>query len=141
MRKKRTPASKGDGADGTTTFTANNSPGDLKTLIHEHSLFFDQLVELIPARLFLPYSDDDKPWFLGLFMSEKKFKVQTRKNIIKSYRDRLDPTQPSSTLDLLKKMSRLEESGEEDYNDDEEKEKDQEQHEVGEIEKAHLWSH
>jgi 60S ribosome biogenesis protein Rrp14 len=69
MRKKRTPvASKGDGADGTTTFTANNSPRDLKTLIHKHSLFFDQLVELIPARLFLPYSDDDKPWFLGLFM-------------------------------------------------------------------------
>jgi Surfeit locus protein 6/60S ribosome biogenesis protein Rrp14 len=150
MGKKRTPAAgEGGVADGTTTSTANNSPGDLKTLIHEHSLFFDQLVELIPARFFLPYSGDDKPWFPGLSMSEKKkFKAQTRENIIKSRRDRLDPTQPSSTLDLLKKsLAEEKESSDEepedddddDNNDDDDEEEDeeQEQQDVGESEKAH----
>jgi Surfeit locus protein 6/60S ribosome biogenesis protein Rrp14 len=151
MGKKRTPAAgEGGVADGTTTSTANNSPGDLKTLIHEHSLFFDQLVELIPARFFLPYSGDDKPWFPGLSMSEKKkFKAQTRENIIKSRRDRLDPTQPSSTLDLLKKsLAEEKESSDEepedddddnndDDDDEEEEDEEQEQQDVGESEKAH----
>lgn len=155
MGRKRTPvAGESGGVDGTTATTANNSPGDLKTLIHEHSLFFDQLVELIPARFFLPYSGDDKPWFPGLSMSEKKkFKAQTRENIIKSRRDRLDPTQPSSTLDLLKqslteeKESSDEEpeeddddndddDGEDDGDDEEEEEEEQEEQEVGEAGKA-----
>jgi Surfeit locus protein 6/60S ribosome biogenesis protein Rrp14 len=150
MGKKRTPAAgEGGVADGTTTSTAKNSPGDLKTLIHEHSLFFDQLVELIPARFFLPYSGDDKPWFPGLSMSEKKkFKAQTRENIIKSRRDRLDPTQPSSTLDLLKKSLAEEKElsdeepeddvdDDDDVDDEEEEEEEQEQQDVGESEKAH----
>lgn len=101
---------------------------DLKALIHEHALFFDQLVELIPARYFLSYSADDKPWFPGLSKAEKqKLKAQTRENIVKSRRDRLDPTQFSSTLDLLKKSLADEQaSSDEDDDDDEEEEEEEE---------------
>ncbi|KAI6695509.1 hypothetical protein NL676_023219 [Syzygium grande] len=38
---------------------------DLKSLIHQHSVFFDKLIELIPAKFYLPSDDKDKPWFQG----------------------------------------------------------------------------
>jgi Surfeit locus protein 6/60S ribosome biogenesis protein Rrp14 len=124
--------------------TVITSPLDLKSLIHEHSLFFDQLVGLIPARFFLPYSSDDKPWFPGLSKKEKeKFKEQTRENIIKSRRDRLDPTRSvSSTLDLLKKSLDEEkelscdENEEEDARDREEEEEEEEVEAEKEVERA-----
>lgn len=133
MGKKRTPA--GGGGEARDQATTSASPLDLKTLIHEHSLFFDQLVELIPARFFLPNSSDDKPWFPGLSKSEKKkFKAQSRENIIKSRRDRLDPTQPSSTLDLLKKSldEEKESSDEDDEGGEGKEEEEEEDEEVGE---------
>ncbi|KAJ4764281.1 Surfeit locus protein 6 [Rhynchospora pubera] len=119
------------GADEPTT----TSPLDLKTLIREHSLFFDQLVELIPARFFLPNSSSDKPWFPGLSKSQKKkVKTQTRENILKSRRDRLDPTRPTSTLDLLKKSLDEERDSSSDEEDDEdeavEEEEEEEEKEV-----------
>ncbi|XP_052200267.1 ribosomal RNA-processing protein 14-like [Diospyros lotus] len=78
---------------------------DLKPLIRDHSTFFDRLVELIPAKFYLPNDDDAKPWFQGLNKAAKEAaKKQTRDNIKKARRDRLDPdkSQTSSTLDLLK---------------------------------------
>ncbi|KAJ3699594.1 hypothetical protein LUZ61_003299 [Rhynchospora tenuis] len=116
------------GADQITT----TSPLDLKALIREHSLFFDQLVELIPARFFLPNSSDDKPWFPGLSKSEKnKVKAQTRENILKSRRDRLDPTRPASTLDLLKRSldEEKESSSDEEHDEDESGEDEEEEEE------------
>uniref|UniRef100_A0A7N0U9A6 Surfeit locus protein 6 n=1 Tax=Kalanchoe fedtschenkoi TaxID=63787 RepID=A0A7N0U9A6_KALFE len=76
---------------------------DLKSVIHENSLFFDSLVELIPARFYLP-ADDDKPWFQGLNKAKKALaKKETKEKIKKARRDRLDPEKSStSTLDLLK---------------------------------------
>ncbi|KAJ1699094.1 hypothetical protein LUZ63_007606 [Rhynchospora breviuscula] len=115
---------------------ATTSPLDLKTLIRQHSLFFDQLVELIPPRFFLPNSSDDKPWFPGLSKSEKKkVKAQTRENILKSRRDRLDPTRPTSTLDLLKKSLDEEKHSSSDDEEDDEDEAIEEEEEEEEDEK------
>ncbi|XP_024993473.1 ribosomal RNA-processing protein 14-like [Cynara cardunculus var. scolymus] len=89
---------------------------DLKTLIHDHDQFFDKLIELIPAKFYLPTDEDSKPWFQGLSKGKKaSLKQQTRENIKKSRRDRLDPEKAqTTTLDLLKKIvSRNEDSDEE----------------------------
>ncbi|GMN61484.1 hypothetical protein TIFTF001_030569 [Ficus carica] len=77
---------------------------DLKSIIHQHSLFFDKLVELIPAKFYLPTDDKDKPWFQGLSKAEKaSAKKETKENIKKARRNRLDPEKSSTTtLDLLK---------------------------------------
>lgn len=81
-----------------------NSVTDLKPLIHENSIFFDSLVESIPARFYLPTDDREKPWFQGLSRSAKaSAKKESRENIKKARRDRLDPEKSSTTLDLLKK--------------------------------------
>ncbi|KAJ3706475.1 hypothetical protein LUZ61_010180 [Rhynchospora tenuis] len=128
---KKSSVAAGGGGGGTDQITTTSCPDNLKTLIHEHSLFFDQLVELIPARFFLPSYSDDKPWFPGLSKSEKnKFKAQTRENIIKSRRDRLDPSQPSSTLDLLKKSLAEENESSEEEDDDDDDDEDEEEEEV-----------
>ena len=83
---------------------------DLKTVIHQHSLFFDKLIELIPARFYLASDDTDKPWFQGLSKAAKaSAKKQSRENIMKARRDRLDPEKSSTTLDLLKQSLRDEE--------------------------------
>jgi len=77
---------------------------DLESMIHENTHFFDNLIELIPAKFYLPTDDNEKPWFQGLSKGEKaKEKRKTIDNIRKSRRDRLDPEKPSvTTLDLLK---------------------------------------
>ena len=77
---------------------------DLESVIHNHALFFDKLIELIPAKFYLPTDDKEKPWFQGLNKAAKaKAKKETKENIKKSRRDRLDPDKPSATtLDLLK---------------------------------------
>ncbi|RDX95474.1 Surfeit locus protein 6-like protein, partial [Mucuna pruriens] len=77
---------------------------DLDSVIHEHALFFDKMIELIPAKFYLPTDDKEKPWFQGLSKAKKaQAKKETKENIKKSRRDRLDPDKPSSTtLDLLK---------------------------------------
>nr|GLL31734.1 ribosomal RNA-processing protein 14-C [Ipomoea trifida] len=62
---------------------------DLKALIHENSVFFENLINLIPPRFYLS-SDDSKPWFQGL------------SNLKLARRNRLDPDKKivqSSTLE------------------------------------------
>ncbi|KAM7532374.1 hypothetical protein LguiB_035784 [Lonicera macranthoides] len=83
--------------------TSPPSTGDLKPLIQDYSLFFDKLIELIPAKFYLP-NDDPKPWFQGLSKAAKaSAKLQTKENIKKARRDRLDPDKSNTTtLDLLK---------------------------------------
>ncbi|KAK7387858.1 hypothetical protein VNO78_22654 [Psophocarpus tetragonolobus] len=77
---------------------------NLECVIHEHALFFDKLIELIPAKFYLPTDDKEKPWFQGLSKAAKaEAKKETKENIKKSRRERLDPDKPSATtLDLLK---------------------------------------
>ncbi|RYR21986.1 hypothetical protein Ahy_B03g067278 isoform B [Arachis hypogaea] len=76
---------------------------DLDSVIQDHTLFFDKLIELIPAKFYLP-DDKDKPWFQGLSKAKKaEAKRETKENIKKSRRERLDPENPpAATLDLLK---------------------------------------
>lgn len=86
------------------TVNDSDSTVDLKSLIHESSLFFDKLVELIPARFYLPVDESEKPWFQGLSKDKRAAaKKESRENIKKARRDRLDPEKSSTTtLDLLK---------------------------------------
>ncbi|KAI4369727.1 hypothetical protein MLD38_018141 [Melastoma candidum] len=75
---------------------------DLKSLIHEHSLFFDELVKLIPARFYLPTDDQERPWYQGLSNAAKaSAKKEARENIKRARRERLDPETLKTTLDLL----------------------------------------
>ncbi|CAL9124662.1 unnamed protein product [Musa textilis] len=99
---------------------------DLEYLIHGHSLFFDRLVELIPARFYLP-ADEDKPWFQGLSKDAKAAaKAESRVNLRVSRRACLDPAKSSATtLDLLRKSIEAEKiatdtSEEEDNGDQDE---------------------
>lgn len=76
---------------------------DLKTAIHQHSLFFDKLIELIPAKFYLPNDDKEIPWFHGLSKAQKaSAKKESRENLKKARRDRLDPEKSSTTtVDML----------------------------------------
>ncbi|KAI5666945.1 hypothetical protein M9H77_16798 [Catharanthus roseus] len=101
----------GGSARATPTVAETSTPmPDLKVLIHDHSLFFDKLVELIPAKFYLSQQDDvsDQPkaYFHGLSKAAKaSLKRQSKQNLKLARRDRLDPEKipQSSTLDLLKK--------------------------------------
>ncbi|MCI21407.1 surfeit locus protein 6, partial [Trifolium medium] len=77
---------------------------DLKSMIHENVLFFDKLIDLIPAKFYLPTDVDEKPWFQGQSKGAKaEAKKRTKENIKKSKEDRLDVNKPfATTLDLLK---------------------------------------
>uniref|UniRef100_A0A1J3IIK6 Ribosomal RNA-processing protein 14 n=1 Tax=Noccaea caerulescens TaxID=107243 RepID=A0A1J3IIK6_NOCCA len=81
-----------------------DSETDFKSMAHEHAEFFDNLIELIPARFYLP-DETERKWFPGLSKAQKaKAKRKTNENLKKARRDRLDPEKSSlSTLDLLKK--------------------------------------
>ncbi|KAL6980329.1 hypothetical protein U1Q18_021971 [Sarracenia purpurea var. burkii] len=103
MKKKQKCAPPPPLAAAATATLTSISGAELKALIQEHSLFFDRLIELIPAKFYLPV-DDPKPWFHGLSKSAKDAaKKQTKENIKKSRRNRLDPEKSqTSTLELLK---------------------------------------
>ncbi|KAJ4978069.1 hypothetical protein NE237_008849 [Protea cynaroides] len=86
---------------------------ELKSVIHKHSLFLDKLIELIPAKFYLPVEDKGKPWFQGLSkVAKASAKKEARENINKARRERLDPEKSSTTLDLLKKSLENETSAE-----------------------------
>ncbi|KAK4840443.1 hypothetical protein QYF36_008906 [Acer negundo] len=88
---------------------------DLKSIVDQNSLFFDKLVELIPAKFYLPVDELEKPWFQGLSKGEKALaKKESRENIKKARRDRLDPEKSNkTTLDLLKQNLEKEKLNEE----------------------------
>jgi hypothetical protein len=92
---------------------------DLKSLINEHSLFFDKLVDLIPARFYLPTDDIDKPWYQGLNKNQKALqKRESRENIKLARRVRLDPEKSTTTLELLKQNLEKEKSADDDEDDE-----------------------
>ncbi|KAI8573015.1 hypothetical protein RHMOL_Rhmol01G0246300 [Rhododendron molle] len=58
---------------------------DIKYLIRKNSSFFDNLIQLIPAKFYLLTEDDSKLYFPGLNKSAKlAVKQQTRDKIKKS---------------------------------------------------------
>ncbi|XP_022933507.1 surfeit locus protein 6-like [Cucurbita moschata] len=103
-----------------TATTSVSTIVDLKSIIHQHAMFFDKLVELIPARFYLPNDENDKPWFQGLSNTEKALaKKESKENLKKARRDRMDPEKSArSTLDLLKQN--LEKNKLKDESDDNE---------------------
>ncbi|XP_044475856.1 surfeit locus protein 6 homolog isoform X2 [Mangifera indica] len=108
------------GKEKQTLFDKASSSGDLKSIIQQHTLFFDKLIELIPAKFYVP-SDDKKQWFQGLSKDEKALaKKESRENIKKARRERFDPNSKKTTLDLLKQNLEKEKSNED--SDDEETE-------------------
>ncbi|XP_047332379.1 ribosomal RNA-processing protein 14-like [Impatiens glandulifera] len=120
MKKKKSEKSKHD--------AAIVSVSDIKSLIRENALFFDNLIELIPAKFYLP-SDEPKPWFQGLSKAAKasaKQQNKEHKKIIR--RERLDPEKSqTTTLDLLKQS--IEKEREKNESDNEEEEDDDEEEE------------
>lgn len=77
---------------------------DLEAVIHSHGEFFDNLVELIPARFYVPADDaDSKPWYQGLSKAAKaSLKQQSKENLKVARRHRFDPeVEPSTTAKLL----------------------------------------
>ncbi|GAV84249.1 hypothetical protein CFOL_v3_27693 [Cephalotus follicularis] len=93
---------------------------DLKPMIHDHSLFFDKLVELIPAKFYFPTDEKDKPWFQGLSKGAKaSTKKESKQNIKKARIYLLDPEKSSTTtLDLLKQSLQTEKSKNENESGD-----------------------
>lgn len=90
----------------------------LENLIHENSLFFDRLVELVPARFYLPSEDPQNPGYYGMSKAEKAAaRKATKLNLKKARRARLDPENYASTLELVKRNAEKEE--EEKLNDKE----------------------
>lgn len=90
----------------------------LENLIHENSLFFDRLVELVPARFYLPSEDPQNPGYYGMSKAEKAAaRKATKLNLKKARRARLDPENYASTLELVKRNAEKEE--EEKLNDEE----------------------
>lgn len=83
-------------------------------MLPHHAEFLDKLVELVPARFYLPDDDDDteKKWFPGLIKVEKAMaKRETIENLNKAKRDRLDPEKSAlTTLDLQKQKLEKEKS-------------------------------
>ncbi|KAK9052035.1 hypothetical protein SSX86_028668 [Deinandra increscens subsp. villosa] len=126
MKKKLQKAA----ALSTSSATVSTTTVDLKSLIQDHAQFFDKLVELIPAKFYLPVDEDSKPWFQGLSKVKKaSLKQQTRENIKKSRRDRLDPEKSqTTTLDLLKKS--ITKNASDNKSSDDEEDDDEEEIEI-----------
>ncbi|XP_057522289.1 ribosomal RNA-processing protein 14-like isoform X2 [Amaranthus tricolor] len=113
-KKKQTSVAKGTTVDDSTAIDGSSSSVvvDVKSIVKDHAKFFDKLVELIPARFYLPTNDDEKPWIHGLSKAEKaEAKLKSIENTKKARRNRLDPVNSSkTTLDLLKESLEKEQS-------------------------------
>ncbi|KAJ0235219.1 Uncharacterized protein HA466_0268140 [Hirschfeldia incana] len=110
-----------------------DSESDLSCIAHQHAEFFDKLIELIPARFYLP-DETERKWFPGLSKAQKaRAKRKTTENLKKARRDRLDPEKSGlTTLDLLKqkiekekKLSNNHEIADDDDDDSEEEEEEE----------------
>ncbi|CAA0400776.1 unnamed protein product [Arabidopsis thaliana] len=89
------------GTDMTKKKGKHVSEMDFKT--HQHTEFFDKLIELTPARFYLP-DETERKWYPGLSKAQKaRAKKKTNDNLKKAKRDKLDPEKSAlTTLDLLK---------------------------------------
>ncbi|KAJ7523679.1 hypothetical protein O6H91_18G058100 [Diphasiastrum complanatum] len=82
-------------------------PLDLRSLVKSHSLFFDKLVELIPAKFYLA-ADDNNTQTNGMSKAEKSAaRKRTRENLKKARRNNLDPQKYTSTLQLVQHKDKV----------------------------------
>lgn len=78
---------------------------ELQSCVHQHRIFFDHLVELVPAKFYIPKEDQEKNWHYGMSKAERAAaKRETKENLKKARRDRLDPDKFTSTLKLLQQQ-------------------------------------
>ncbi|KAF8118809.1 hypothetical protein N665_0002s0118 [Sinapis alba] len=103
----------------------------ISCVAHQHAEFFDKLIELIPARFYLP-DETERKWFPGLSKAQKaRAKRKTTENLKKARRDRLDPEKSAlTTLDLLKRKiekEKLSNQIPDDDNDDDDDESEEEE--------------
>ncbi|KAK4347698.1 hypothetical protein RND71_034037 [Anisodus tanguticus] len=93
---------------------------DLKALIGDHILFFDNLIDLIPPRFYLP-KDEPDTWYRGLPKAAKaSLKKQSKDNLKLARRNRLDPEKKdqSSTLGLLEQSLKTKQNAENSVEED-----------------------
>ncbi|GAB2216030.1 hypothetical protein Droror1_Dr00023797 [Drosera rotundifolia] len=105
--KSKKSKSKKHKPKSTTTTTTDSA-------IHEHALFFDKLIELIPPKFYI--GEEEKSWFQGPLKAKKakQKKKKTKENTKKARRERFDPEiGKKSTLDLLKERVEKEKKGKE----------------------------
>ncbi|CAM6103698.1 unnamed protein product [Calypogeia fissa] len=75
---------------------------DLPAVVHSHCLFFDNLVELIPAKFYVPNEEPSDTWtFKKNKAARLAAKITTKENLKKAKRNRLDPDKFKSTLQVL----------------------------------------
>eukprot|EP00246_Nothoceros_aenigmaticus_P003033 TRINITY_DN13969_c0_g1_i4.p1 TRINITY_DN13969_c0_g1~~TRINITY_DN13969_c0_g1_i4.p1 ORF type:complete len:273 (-),score=59.57 TRINITY_DN13969_c0_g1_i4:265-1083(-) len=82
----------------------------IREIVHQHSLFFDNLVNLVPAKFYLPSEAPEDIWSSGKNKAARaKRKTQTKQNLKLAKRKRLDPEEFLSTSQLLQQQSNAEE--------------------------------
>ncbi|KAJ8443124.1 hypothetical protein Cgig2_005675 [Carnegiea gigantea] len=102
-KRKQTPTTKTTTGDGGATTSTTLAAGDIKTLIRDYATFFDDLVDRIPAKFYLPTADENKAWYQGLSKAAKAVaKQKSIENTKKARRDRLDPEKSTKTTEILK---------------------------------------
>eukprot|EP00249_Psilotum_nudum_P010266 c22435_g1_i2 orf=65-406(+) len=95
-----------------------SSQSDLRSLIHQHRIFFDELVELVPAKFYINNADrQNSTWHYGMSKAARAAAKQTTKDHLKkARRERLDPDKFTSTLKILEQQ---EMAGSKNVEDDE----------------------
>ncbi|KAL3696666.1 hypothetical protein R1sor_010742 [Riccia sorocarpa] len=82
---------------------------DLSYIIRENCLFFDKLVELIPAKFYIQNEEPNDTWtYRKNKAARAAAKAQTRENLKKAKRTKLDPDQYKSTLQVLQEKTEKE---------------------------------
>jgi len=104
MKKKRQPsAAETNIGDGGATATITIAASEIKTLIRDYAAFFDDLIDRIPAKFYLPTVDEEKAWYQGLSKAAKAAaKQKSIENTKKARRNRLDPEKSAKTTEILK---------------------------------------
>eukprot|EP00250_Pteridium_aquilinum_P014205 c21845_g1_i1 orf=716-1774(-) len=77
----------------------------LQSRVHGHRLFFDELVELVPAKFYIVKDEEENAWHYGMSKAKRAAAKQaTKEHLKKAKRDRLDPDKFASTLHLLQQQ-------------------------------------
>jgi len=80
---------------------------DLKDDIHLHALFFDRLVEMIPANIYVAKDNPTDQWVHGLSKKARaESKRKTKLNLKKAKRARLDPESARTTLEVIQQQDK-----------------------------------
>lgn len=75
---------------------------DLRDAVHQHAVFFDRLVEMIPANVYVAKENPTDQWVHGMSKKARaELKRKTKLNLKKAKRARLDPENARTTLEVI----------------------------------------